>query len=129
MPNELTPRARRLNRLAIASLLALVVLCVGWELWWAPLQPGGSRLALKALPLLLPLRGLLRGRRYTHQWASMLILAYLVEGLVRATSDAGPSRWLAAIETALSLAFFVAAIFYARVTSAGSAARSRQRAC
>ncbi len=121
--------AGRLNALAIASLLALVALCLAWEIWWAPLRPGGSWLALKALPLLLPLRGVLHGRRYTHQWGSMLILAYAAEGLMRVASDAGLSRWLAAAEIGLSLVFFLSAAFYARVTSAGSAARSRHTAC
>lgn len=123
--------AQRLNLLAAATLIALIACCLAWELWLAPLRPGGSALALKALPLLLPLRGILHGRRYTHQWASMLILVYLVEGLVRATSDAGPSRWVAAVEVTLSLAFFLAAIFYARLaaTSADSTAHSRHTAC
>ena len=66
---------RLANLVAIASLLALVALCLAWELWLAPLRPGGSWLALKALPLLAPLFGLLRGRRYTHQWATLLIQA------------------------------------------------------
>ena len=38
------------RQLAVASLLALIVLVLGWELFWAPLRPGGSWLALKALP-------------------------------------------------------------------------------
>jgi hypothetical protein len=66
-----------------------------WELWLAPLRPGGSMLALKALPLLFPLLGILRGKRYTHQWTSMLALAYVAEGLVRTASDQGPSQALA----------------------------------
>ena len=68
---------------ACSSLLALIFLCLAWELWLAPLRPGGSWLALKALPLLLPLMGILHGRRYTYQWASMLILAYFAEGVMR----------------------------------------------
>jgi len=38
------------------SLIALIFLCLAWELALAPIRPGGSSLALKALPLLLPLR-------------------------------------------------------------------------
>jgi len=105
---------RALNLTASASLVALIVLCLAWELWLAPLRPGGSMLALKALPLLAPLFGILRGRRYTHQWAAMLILLYLAEGLVRAASDNGAMRAAAVAETLLSLTFFLAAIFYAR---------------
>jgi uncharacterized membrane protein len=80
------------------------------------LRPGGSLVALKALPLALPLAGVLRGRRYTFQWAAMLILAYFAEGLVRAWSETGISQLLAAAEIALSGAFFGAAVAYARLT-------------
>ena len=105
---------RALNLTASISLIALIILCLAWELWLAPLRPGGSMLALKTLPLLAPLFGILRGRRYTHQWAALLILLYLAEGLVRATSDGGAMRAAAVAETLLALVFFLAAIFYAR---------------
>ena len=112
--------ARRVNIAASASLIALIALCVAWELWLAPLRPGGSWLAVKVLPLLMPLSGILRGRRYTHQWASMLSLAYFVEGTVRATTEPGLSQRLAVLEIVLSLAFFAAAVAYARLTSRAS---------
>ena len=105
---------RTLYLVACSSLIALIFLCLAWELRLAPIQPGGSWLALKCLPLLAPLFGILRGRRYTYQWASMLILLYFTEGTVRATSESGVSQWLAAGEIALSLAFFGAAIGYVR---------------
>lgn len=107
---------RQINLAAIASLVALIALCVAWELWLAPLRPGGSWLVLKAAPLLLPLFGILHGRRYTHQWASMLALAYLAEGLVRASSDPGASARLALLEISLATAWFAACVAYARVT-------------
>jgi uncharacterized membrane protein len=105
---------------AAAALAALIVLCVAWELWLAPLRPGGSLAALKALPLALPLAGIVGGRRYTYQWASMLILAYFAEGVMRAWSETGLSRSLALAEIALSLAFFGAAVSYARLTRAAA---------
>ncbi|TAK66518.1 MAG: DUF2069 domain-containing protein [Betaproteobacteria bacterium] len=101
---------------ACLSLLVLIFLCLSWELWLAPLRPGGSWMALKALPLLLPLLGILRGKRYTYQWASMLILAYFAEGVVRAAGDNGTAPALALVEALLALVFFVSAIFYARLT-------------
>ncbi len=110
------PPLKLLNSVSSASLIALILLCLIWELWLAPLRPGGSMLALKALPLLLPLFGVLRGRRYTFQWASMLILVYFIEGVVRASSDLAPSRWLACAETALTLLFFASAVAFARLT-------------
>jgi len=85
--------ARVAHLAACASLTALIALCLAWELWLAPLRPGGSWLALKAL---------------------LLILAYFAEGLVRAWSDAGVSVQLALAEIVLATAFFASAIFYVR---------------
>lgn len=98
------------------SLIALIFLCLAWESVLAPLKPEGSLLILKALPLLLPLFGILKGKRYTFQWAGMLILFYFTEGVVRAWSDFGVSSKLALFEIVLSLIFFICAIFYAKLT-------------
>jgi len=110
----------KLRLAATLALVALALLCLLWELWLAPLRPGGSFLALKALPLALPLSGILRGRRYTYQWSSMLILAYFAEGVMRAWGDAGLSQQLAVGEIVLSLAFFAATVSYARLTRAAA---------
>jgi uncharacterized membrane protein len=106
-----------LQTVSAVSLVALIFLCVAWELWLAPLRPGGSWLVLKTLPLLLPLMGILKGRRYTYQWAPMLVLAYFTEGVVRAWSDTGLSAWLAGAEVVLSVVFFFAAIYYAKLSA------------
>ncbi|AKJ28445.1 DUF2069 domain-containing protein [Caldimonas brevitalea] len=100
--------------LAVASLLGLIVLGVGWELWWAPLRPGGSWLALKVLPLWLPLAGLLKRRMYTYRWVSLLVWIYFAEGAVRATSDRGPSAVLAGVEVLLCLLLFGACALHVR---------------
>lgn len=98
---------------ASVSLIALIILGLAWELRIAPIRPGGSYLALKVLPLLLPLRGVLRGNLYTLQWAAMLILLYFMEGVVRAWSDPAPMSVLMAwFEIVLSLTFYVCALMY-----------------
>lgn len=107
---------KKLQLGASVSLIALILLALAWETMLAPLKPGGSLLMLKAVPLLLPLFGILRGKRYTYQWSSMFILLYFTEGVVRAWSDAGISAQLALLEIVLSVAFFTCAIFYARLT-------------
>ena len=99
---------------AAGSLIALIFLCVAWELILDPLRPGGSWLVLKVLPLLFPLRGVLKRNLYTMQWASMLILLYLAEGLVRATTDKGLSSILGWIEVGIVCIFFVCSVFYLR---------------
>jgi len=109
---------RSLRAIALGALVALIILCLAWELWLAPLRQGGSLLALKALPLALPLRGILEGRRYTFQWSSLLILAYFAEGTTRAWAEAGMARGLALAEVVLSLAYFAAAVGFARVSRA-----------
>jgi len=101
---------------ASATLIALLLLCLSWELWLAPLRPGGSYLALKALPLTLPLAGILAGNKRSYQWSSMLVLAYFAEGVTRAWSERGTSQALAGAEIALSLIFFSAAVSYAHAT-------------
>ncbi len=101
--------------LAVGSLLALIVLCLAWELVLAPLRPGGSWLALKALPLCVPLAGLLKHRMYTYRWLSLGLWLYFIEGVVRAWSDRPPGNWLALGEVALCLLLFAACALHVRL--------------
>ena len=108
--------ARHYQLIASTSLIALIALCIAWEGWLAPLRPGGSWMTLKGALLLLPLFGVLRGKRYTYKWVSLFIQFYLLEGLLRATSERGPAQWLAVGETALAGILFVSVILYIRAT-------------
>ncbi|MEO5696796.1 MAG: DUF2069 domain-containing protein [Burkholderiaceae bacterium] len=92
--------------LAVGSVLGLIALGLAWELWLAP--TGDRTLALKVLPLLLPLPGLLRNRLYTYRWVSLMVWLYFTEGVVRATSDRGLGATLAGIEVLLCLLLFAA---------------------
>lgn len=111
---NLTPMQMRLHQLSVASLIGLMVLCVLWELVLAPLRPGGSWMVIKALPLLAPMAGTIRRNIYTMQWASMMILLYFTEGVVRAWSERGLSQALAGAEIVLSTLYFFCAIFFLR---------------
>ena len=101
--------------LAVASLLGLIVLGLAWELWLAPIRPGGSWLALKVLPLCLPLAGLLKNRMYTYRWVSLMVWLYFTEGVVRGYSDKPPGNWLGWIEVLLCLLLFVACALHVRL--------------
>ncbi|MGC3962023.1 MAG: DUF2069 domain-containing protein [Rhodocyclaceae bacterium] len=116
---------RTLRVVSVATLLALIALSLAWELWLAPLRPGGSWLVLKALPLLLPLRGLLHGRRYTYQWVSLAVWLYFIEGTVRGGSDHGLSATLGWIEAALCVVLFAACCAYARLSAPSRVQASR----
>lgn len=101
--------------LAVGSLIGLIVLGLAWEMWLAPLRPGGSVLALKVLPLVVPLAGLLKHRMYTYRWVSLMVWLYFTEGVVRAWSDmAELSRMMALGEVALVCVYFACALLYLR---------------
>jgi uncharacterized membrane protein len=116
-PN-LTPQALwhvRLSRtLAVGSLIGLILLSLLWELWLAPLRPGGSWLVLKALPLCIPLAGLLKNRMYTYRWVSLVVWLYFAEGVIRLQGDTWPSNACAAVEILLCLILFTASALHVR---------------
>ncbi|MDP3617255.1 MAG: DUF2069 domain-containing protein [Rhodoferax sp.] len=113
--NPTLPWVTTTRLLAVGSLLALIVLGLAWELYLAPLRPGGSWLALKVLPLCIPLAGLLKNRMCTYRWVSLLVWLYFTEAVVRAASDRPPSSYLALLEAALCLTLFVACALHVRL--------------
>jgi uncharacterized membrane protein len=105
----------RLSRaLAVSSLIGLILLSLLWELWLAPLRPGGSWLVLKALPLCIPLAGLLKNRMYTYRWVSLVVWLYFAEGVIRLQGDSWPSNACAAVEIVLCLMLFTATALHVR---------------
>jgi uncharacterized membrane protein len=98
------------QRAAVASVAALILLELLWELWLAPLRPGGSWLALKALPLALLWPGLARGARRPRQWLALLLPLYLAEALVRALTETGRHALAAWTAAAVIAVAFVAVL-------------------
>jgi uncharacterized membrane protein len=115
LPSSATPSVALTRILAVGSLVGLIVLGLAWELLLAPLRPGGSWLALKVLPLCLPLAGLLKNRMYTYRWVSLLVWLYFTEGAVRAYSDKAPGNYLAMVEVFLCLTLFTACALHVRL--------------
>src|SRR5512137_2979355 len=107
---DLVVRASR--AVALAALLALIALGLAWELWLAP--TGSGTLAIKVLPLVFCVAGLLRHRMYTFRWLSLLVWLYFTEGVVRATTENGLSQALAAAEVLLCVVLFAACASYIR---------------
>ena len=98
------------QRVVVALTFALVLLLVLWETLLAPLRPGGSWLALKALPLALLLPGLAAARPRARQWASLLLPFYFAEGLVRGLTEAGRHATVAWGAALLAFAAFAAVL-------------------
>jgi uncharacterized membrane protein len=115
-----TATVRRTRALAVAATLALIALGLAWELWLAP--TGRGTLALKVLPLLLPLPGLLRLRLYTYRLLSLGVWLYVAEGAMRAGSDRGLSATLAVIEVVIALILFTACCLHIRARLRAGAA-------
>lgn len=109
--------ARWLRR-AVTAVAALVLLQLLWELWLAPLRPGGSWLALKAMPLALLWPALARGSRKAAQGMLLLLLPYLAEGVVRGVTESGRHAFLAWAAAALSVAAFTALLLLFRAAKA-----------
>ena len=103
---------RLARAVALVGLAGLIVLGLAWELWLAP--TGSGTLAIKVLPLVFCVVGLLRHRMYTYRWLSLLVWLYFMEGVVRATTETGWSRVLAVTEIALCLLLFTSSALYIR---------------
>lgn len=123
---------RTVHWLAISTYLALIALLLLWLIWLDPPVAAVRAPALLLLlgPLLLPLRGILHGRRYTVAWSTMLILLYFAHGIA-AVAGNGRAVWLGGAEIILALSYFGLAIAYVRLSKPGSAAaeavESKQR--
>ena len=113
-PDTLRRRVGMTRWMATGSLLALILLGLAWELWLAPLRPGGSWWAIKVLPLCIPLAGLLKNRMYTYRWVSLLIWLYFMEACVRGWGDPWPSSGLAMLEGLLCIVLFTACTLHVR---------------
>jgi uncharacterized membrane protein len=100
----------RWHRWAVACVAALCLLEMLWELRLAPLRPGGSWLALKAVPLALLWWPMARGSRKARQAASLVLPLYAAEGIVRAVTEGGRHALVASMATALALAAFAAVL-------------------
>lgn len=111
---------------ATAAFVDLFILCIAWEWFISPLRPGGSWLILKAIPLLFAIPGLWKGNVYTMQWASMLILLYITEGLVRIL-ETGANFWMAILETTLGTVAFVCLLIFLKPIKARAKAAKKER--
>ena len=123
-PSPTTSTVNLTRWLAVGSVLGLILLSLAWELFLAPLRPGGSWLVLKALPLCIPLAGLLKNRMYTYRWVSLVVWLYFIEGVVRAWSDKAPSNYLAMVEIVLCVTLFVACAAHVRLRQANARAQA-----
>lgn len=111
-PTTPDPAVQRARAIALAAVIGLIAVGLAWELWLAP--TGSGTWALKVLPLVLCLGGLMRHRMYTYRWLSLLVWLYFLEGVVRATTEGGWSQAMALVQLTLCLVLFGASGVYVR---------------
>jgi len=97
-------------RVALASLAALALSELLWETVWAPLRPGGSWLALKALPLAL--LWLFAARGSVRAWRITLLLLpfYFADALVAAITGTHRVRLAATVVAIIAAVAFAAGL-------------------
>lgn len=85
-----------------------------WVIRLAPPQiPKSIALAIGLIPLLLPLRGMLHGRVYTHSWAGFLALPYFAFGIDAAIHRTEKS-WLGVVLVILSTVWFFGCVYFSK---------------
>jgi uncharacterized membrane protein len=99
---------------AVIGWCHLIVLSLLWELLLDPSRPAWLWAAIKVVPLALALPGVITGKNYTLQWASMLVLLYMAEGCVRGMSGVGITQLLGWAEFALAWATFFGIVLHLR---------------
>jgi uncharacterized membrane protein len=69
------------------------------------------------LPLLAPLNGLVRGRRYTYAWATLFAIPYVAFAITELLANP-QARWVAALTLLLVFAWFCTMILFLRASRA-----------
>ncbi|MBV1840149.1 DUF2069 domain-containing protein [Photobacterium ganghwense] len=112
------PMSQHTRRLRLGALTAYLSLMVWVGLWQSLLSPHPHLNSLIMagvwiVPLLLPLKGILAGKPYTHAWANFILMFYFLHALTMLWVDEG-ERWLALVELLITSCAFVANAMFAR---------------
>ena len=102
--------------LALLGYFGLFILLSVWTAYLAPptIFPISIVLLFYVGPLLIPLRGLLHGKLYTHAWVHFMALFYFIVGVMVAAANA-EERNYALAQVVLSIMMFVGSMMYVRV--------------
>lgn len=113
--------SRGIRHLALGCHAALMGWLLAWLGFLAPLADAWAPAlaAALAVPLAFPLPGLVRGRRYTYAWASLLTPFYLALALTELAAGPAP-RGYALAATLLALGAFTASVAYVKLSRSPS---------
>ncbi|HDP90222.1 MAG TPA: DUF2069 domain-containing protein [Thioalkalivibrio sp.] len=100
--------------LALGGYIGLIATILLWNLLWRPADgvPLYIVLPFLLIPLAIPLPGLVRGRPYTHAWATFVAIFYFLVGIWVAAD--GESRWYGTAIGIFSVVWFTGSMFFTR---------------
>ncbi len=105
------------TQLKLITLVAYFSLLIFMPLWLIVLNPSSMSpwlsLALFTLPLLLPMRGLLKGNPYTYAWSNFILMLYFLHSLTTLWVSKSDLIW-ALIELILTSIMFLSGSYYAK---------------
>ncbi|MDP5029152.1 MAG: DUF2069 domain-containing protein [Paraglaciecola sp.] len=104
------------RRLTLSSYFLLLVWLVIWHFFLTPDKATSTlfTVILWIVPILLPIKGLVQGKPYTHAWTNFIVMYYLLHGLTAVYAVEG-ERLYALVEIVLCSALFTGCSFYARL--------------
>jgi uncharacterized membrane protein len=94
------------------TIFLWIALCASLLAWIAVGYPWPICL-VAVLPLLAPLRGLMRGRRYTYAWATLFAVPYFAFALTELLVNPA-ARWVAGLSLLLVFGWFCAMLAFLR---------------
>ena len=104
-----------MTRWAASTLALLIALVLAWQLSRQFTVARAALAVMLVTPLLLPLRGLIRGNRRTYAWATLCVIPYFILGVTEAIANPPQRAWAAGC-LSVALALFVLLILYLRLT-------------
>lgn len=113
---EMQSSTRNMRWLALVSYLLLLAWVIIWQFVLVENRVYSTLfLALfYVLPLLLPLRGIIAGKPYTHAWANFVVLFYVIHGFTVVYAEPA-ERAYAIIELLLATGMFIGCAAFARM--------------
>lgn len=114
-PPAKKPITVKFQRIALIGYIGLLVLMPLW-MYFVPPQEGPldvMSLFVPIIPLLLPLRGIIKDNTYTYAWANFVVMLYFIHGLTMIWVAPDELIWVL-LELLFASFMFIGCTYYAR---------------
>ncbi|WP_341218766.1 DUF2069 domain-containing protein [uncultured Pseudoalteromonas sp.] len=114
-PPAKKPITVKFQRIALIGYIGLLILMPLW-MYFVPPQEGPldvTSLFVPIIPLLLPLRGIIKDNTYTYAWANFVVMLYFIHGLTMLWVAPDELIWVL-LELLFASFMFIGCTYYAR---------------